>query len=502
MNKIEKKVKELRDILDKLSNFNYTTSLIHWDLETGAPKEGIQKAATVLGFYSELTYNLLTDEKLIENIDFLGKNLEKLTEIDRKLVIETKKDIDRIKRIPVSEYKEYNELLSKSQAIWGESRAENDYNKFKPYLQKIVDYNKKYAEYKGYSDNPYNALIDDFEPGMTVKQLDIFFEGLRKELVPFIEKINKSRVNISNELLKKSYSVEKQKELSIFISKYLGFDFDRGILKESLHPFTMGLNKYDVRITTHYHENFLQAALFGTIHEAGHAIYEQNIGDDIWKTVLGTGNSMGIHESQSRFYENLITRTKEFWKPIYSKLVDYFPENLKDISLEEFYNAINRVENSLIRIEADELTYSLHIMIRYEIEKGLINGEISLDDLPSVWNKKMEDYLGIVPETDSEGVLQDVHWAAGLFGYFPSYALGSANASQIMNSLEKVLDVKKTLENQELDKIKGFLEEKIHKYGRLKDPNEIMLIATGEEPNSKYYIDYLIKKYSKIYNIE
>jgi carboxypeptidase Taq len=501
MKLINENLNYLKTRLTSLMNYNHSESILHWDLETGAPKESIRRASKVLGFYSEIKYNILTENKFIETVDFLEKNLNQLEEIDRKIVVETKKDIERIKKIPVDEYREYQELIAKAQVVWGEARSENNFKKFQPYLEKIVEYSRKYAEYKGYKEHPYDALIDDYEPNMTVKKLNVFFQTLRKDLVPFIEKIKLNKDKVSDKLLKLKYNTEKQKEFSKFIAEYLGFDFNRGILKESLHPFSMGLNKYDVRMTTRYHEEFLQTSIFGTIHETGHSIYEQSIGENIWDTALGGGNSMGIHESQSRLYENLVARTKEFWEPIYEKLVDTFPENLTNISLDEFYLAINKAEPSMIRVEADELTYSLHIMLRYEIEKELIEGSIEVKDLPRIWTERTKEYLGLDVKNDAEGVLQDVHWSAGLFGYFPSYALGSANASQIMNKMGKTVDIKATLKNGELFKIKDYLNENIHQYGKLKDPSELMMISTGEEPNSKYYTNYLIEKYSEIYDI-
>ncbi len=499
--KYQKTLDHVINELEKISNYNYASSIIYWDLETEAPKEGIEKASQVLGFYSGESYRILTDLEFNKNIDLLLENIDLLDPINKKIIIETKKDIENIKKIPLNEYKEYNELLSKAQSIWAEAREKNNFSLFLPYLKKIITYKQKYVNYKGYNEHPYDALLDDYEPGITVKQLDIFFDNLKNRLVPLILKINKKKNFISNDILKLDYPIEKQKEFSIFIAKYLGFDFKRGLLRESTHPFSMSLNKYDVRMTTRYFLNDLQSSLFGTIHESGHSIYEQNIGEDICNTRLGGGNSMGIHESQSRLYENLIARSMEFWIPIYPKLQETFPENLKDIPLDLFYKAINKSQSDLIRVEADELTYSLHIILRYEIEKELIEGKIIPEDLPKIWNERMEKYLGTVPDSDSNGVLQDVHWAAGLFGYFPSYALGSANASQIMNSMKNKLNVDDILKEGKLEKIKEYLKENIHKFGKLKDPNEIMEIATKEIPNSKYYVDYLIEKYSKLYEI-
>jgi len=495
-------LKYVLERLDQITNYNYATSIIHWDLETGAPKEALRKASTVLGFYSGEIYKILTDTEFNNHINLLLNNLDSLDEINRKIILETKKNIDNIKKIPLDEYKEYSELISKAQPLWADSREKNDFLMFLPTLEKIITYQKKYAEYKGYKEHPYDALLDDYEEGITVKELDVFFDNLKEKLVPLILKINEKKDFISNDLLKTNFSPKKQEEFSNFIAEYLGFDFDRGLLKESTHPFSMGLNKYDVRMTTRYEEDFLQPSLFGTIHETGHSLYEQNIGENIWKTSIGGGSSMGIHESQSRLYENLVGRSYEFWIPLYSKLQEAFPENLKDYSLDDFYKAINKSEPDLIRVEADELTYSLHIMLRYEIEKELIEGKIEVKDLPKIWNERMVKYLGITPPTDALGVLQDVHWSAGLFGYFPSYALGSANASQIMNTMEKQLDVPKLLKEGKLEEIRKFLTENIHKYGQLKTPKELMEIATGEAPNSKYYVDYLLTKYSKLYEIK
>ena len=280
----------------------------------------------------------------------------------------------------------------------------------------------------------------------------------------------------------------------------MGFDFDRGVGAESEHPFTMNITKNDVRLTTKYIEDNPMSAVFSTIHETGHGIYEQQIGDNLQGTILGSGGSMGIHESQSRFYENIIGRDLHFWKGLYEKTKEEFTF-LKDISLEDFYREINLVEPSLIRVDADELTYSLHIMVRYEIEKGIIDGSIDVEDLPKVWKEKMEEYLGVVPSTDSEGVMQDVHWSAGLVGYFPSYALGSAYSAQIYNTMKKELNVDEILEGGEMYKIREWLGEKIHKYGKLKETPEIIKEVTGEDLNPKYYIEYLRDKYSKIYNI-
>ena len=285
-----------------------------------------------------------------------------------------------------------------------------------------------------------------------------------------------------------------------YLAAYVGFDFEKGLVETSEHPFTLNLNKNDVRLTTNNKRNIPFSTVFSIIHEAGHGIYEQQTGDELIDTLLGAGGTMGLHESQSRFMENIIGRNRAFWKPLYKKAMEFYPF-LKDITFEEFSKQINKIEPGLIRVEADELTYSLHIMIRYEIEKMIFAGEVSIDDLPKIWNQKMIEYLGIEPKNNSEGLMQDVHWYCGLIGYFPSYAIGNAYASQIYNTMKKDFDVEKALENQELNKITDWLGKKIHKYGKLKDTPEIIKEVTGEELNPKYYIDYLKEKYSKIYEI-
>mgnify|MGYP003891059307 FL=1 len=288
-------------------------------------------------------------------------------------------------------------------------------------------------------------------------------------------------------------------KFSEYLLDVFNFDRKKGLLKESVHPFTWNTHPSDVRLTTRYLEDMVFSSIFASIHELGHATYEQQI-DDKWDdTTLNGGASMGIHESQSRFYENIIGRSREFWDVHYPKFKETFPEQLKNVELDEFLLSVNNVEASLIRVEADELTYSLHIMIRYEIERMLFSNEISVDDLPKVWNQKMEEYLGITPETDADGVLQDVHWSAGLIGYFPTYALGTAYSAQFYYSMIKEIDVTKCIQDNNIKAINEWLKEKIHQFGGSKNPKELLLEVTNEEFNPKYYIRYLKEKYTKLY---
>lgn len=474
---------------------------MHWDLETQAPKNSINTTSEVIGFFSEKVYEITNSDELNTSLDYLNKNFTELGDINKRIVYLTTKQKDKLSKIPKDEYVAYNKLLSQAQNVWTEARNDNDFEKFAPYLDKIIQYQKKYVKRIGYNEHPYDVVLDDYEEGMTVAKLEPFFNSLKEKIVPLLEKI-KNAQQVDTSCIDKPYNIGKQKQYSHKIAKQLGFNLDSGVLKESAHPFTLNFNKYDVRMTTRYIENLFTSSLFGTIHETGHAMYEQNIGDNIYDTILGTGVSLGIHESQSRFYENLVGKNKAFWDSNYSELQSLFLENLADTSAEEFYKAINKVSPSLIRVEADELTYSLHILVRFELEKEIFEKDIAIDDLPKLWNDKYQQYLGIIPSDFSNGILQDVHWSAGLFGYFPTYALGSAYASQIFHYMNKEFDVNDTIKHNKLELILNFLTKHIHQFGSLKPADEIIYNMCGEYLNAKFYVEYLDDKFTKIYNLK
>jgi carboxypeptidase Taq len=341
-----------------------------------------------------------------------------------------------------------------------------------------------------------------YEPGMTVEKLDKLFADVREQLVPLVSAIQQSNNVPDTSFLKQSFDVAEQKKFSKFILNELGYDFEAGRLDESVHPFATGLNPGDVRITTRYLPEDVTSALFGTIHECGHALYEQNISKELIGTPLCTGTSMGIHESQSRFWENMIGRSRPFWHRYYPKLQELYPDRLGNVPVEMFYKAINTVQPSLIRIEADELTYNLHIMIRYEIEKALFDGSLGVADLPAYWNAKYKEYLGVEPPNDGEGVLQDVHWSGGAFGYFPSYSLGNMYSAQFRRTIEKELgDLDDLTANGRFAELKDWLVERIYRYGKLQTPHEIVTRVTGEPLNPQYLIEYLSAKYGEIYGL-
>ncbi|MED7820007.1 MULTISPECIES: carboxypeptidase M32 [unclassified Francisella] len=501
MSEIKNQLQILQNKLSQKKKYNHAISLMHWDLETETPKNSIKTTSEVLGFFSEKVYETINNDELDNCLDYLNKNYSQLDEINKRIIYLTTKEKNKLSKIPKQEYVEYNKILSQAQNIWVEARQSNNFEIFEPFLEKILDYQKKYIQRIGYSEHPYDVLLDEYEEGMTVSKLEPFFNSLKEKIVPLLEKI-KSAEQVDTSCIDQEYDIEKQKKYSHKIAKQLGFDFNSGILKESAHPFTLNFNKYDVRMTTRYIKDLFTSSLFSTVHETGHAMYEQNIGDNIYDTILGTGVSLGIHESQSRFYENLVGKNKSFWQANYKDLQNIFPENLDKVDIDSFYNAINKVSPSLIRVEADELTYSLHILVRFEIEKEIFEKDIPIKDLPKLWNDKYQKYLGITPDDYTNGILQDVHWAAGLFGYFPTYALGSAYASQIFHYMNKEFDVNQAIKQNNLDLILKFLNKNIHTFGNLKPANDVIYNMCGEHLNAKHYIDYLDNKFSTIYKLK
>ncbi|MFE8702811.1 carboxypeptidase M32 [Cytobacillus sp. FJAT-54145] len=501
---INKAVEEFNRLDEKITHFSSIAGLISWDQKVIAPKKGRAEFAKATGTLMTEHFKLTVSEEMGRLLDVLSSPEAQVTLDDEmKARVRERKDFyDRSKQIPEDLYREYAILTSQANDVWEEAREKNDFSLYLPYLEKIVDFKKKAVEIYGYEKHPYDALLNEFEPGLTVEKLDPIFAKLRETSVALLKKIQQSSNKPPVEIFEQSFSVEKQKEFNRYILPIIGFDMEAGRLDETVHPFAQTVNTGDVRLTTRYLENNVRSAIFGTIHEAGHGIYEQNVDKKYEGTVLQEGASFGIHESQSRFLENMVGRSESFWKYFYSTLQTHFPEQLKDVNLDDFYRAINAVQPSYIRVEADELTYNLHIMVRYEIEKALIAGEIETKDLPTVWNQKMQDYLGITPDTDTLGVLQDVHWSFGGFGYFPSYSLGNLYSAQILNTIKKELpNFEASIENGDFSEIQSWLREKIHQHGKLYTPNELIVRVTGEELNAKYLVEYLENKYSKVYNL-
>lgn len=487
----------------KLAALGYAMAAISWDSYTEAPKGCFDYRSKQLSVLSELAYKIRTGKEYTEAVNGLFGKKDSLEPVLRHEIIKMKKEVDKLSKVPMDEFVKYTELLGKSEQIYFDAKAKSDYKIFKPYLEQILAFQRKYVKWLETPERKgYDVLLDEYETGFTQADYDEFFGALKEKLVPFVKKIVSSKPDFDTSWLSADYPVDKQREFAKYLEKVMCYDLDRGLMKESEHPFTLGTDTSNVRVTTHYHENMFLSAIFSAIHEMGHATYEQQCDPALDQTMSGGGASMGMHESQSRFYENIVGRSYEFWQRHYPKLVELFPEQLGKVGLEEFYKGVNVAECSLIRTEADELTYSLHIMVRYELEKRLIHGSLGVENLPAEWNKMYKEYLGVDVPSDKEGVLQDMHWSGGSIGYFPTYALGSAYAAQIYHTMCRELDMKKAMGGETLAEINGWLKEKIHRFGASRDPKDILKGATGEDFNPDYYVNYLVEKYGKIYNIK
>ncbi|MCD6323308.1 MAG: carboxypeptidase M32 [Clostridiales bacterium] len=488
---------KLMELLAKQSAFSHAMAILHLDGSTVAPPNSFGGRGRTLSFLSGEVYKSFINKETDELLNFLLENKENLSPIELKIAEDGREEFDKTSKIPMQEFMEYMKLTNDANHVWEKAKLENDFPAFEPYLEKIVTTLKRFANYRDPGKKPYNVFLDDYEKGYTMEDYDQFFNILKERVVPLIHDSISKHKEVRDNFMKLSYSVDKQKELTEKLIDLLKINRDNFAWAESEHPFTMGINKKDVRFTTHFYETNLSSAIYSTIHEGGHATYELNTADELMYTGLDGGASLGLHESQSRFYENNLGRSKEFTSVIYPIIKELYPEQFSDVSAEDLFNAVNKPEASLIRVEADELTYSLHIMVRYEIECMLFNGDIEVSDLPKVWKEKYQEYLGITPPDDSTGVLQDVHWSEGMFGYFPTYALGSAISAQLAAHMEKEFDYRTDVANGDLSRINAWMSEKVHRHGKLLKPKEIINYACGEDFDPNYYCDYLIKKYSK-----
>lgn len=492
---------ELSACLEQAMAYQTALVLLEWDNETLAPKQAGPYTARIQGALSAAYQQVITDEKVRKLIEACERESDCYSEAERAIVREAKEEVEQLACIPPEEYRSFQELVSESARIWAKAKEEQDFDEFAPTLEKIIEYQKKFASYRAKDGQKlYDVMLDNYEKGFNMEKLDEFFRQMKAELVPLLHKVMESEVRVPDDFLTGDYPEEKQRELAEYLAAYVGFDFAKGVLATSAHPFTTNLHNHDVRITTHYKEQ-MDSSLFSVIHEAGHGIYELGVDDELTQTLVGQGASMGMHESQSRFFENIIGRNEAFWVPLYSKLKELFPEQLKGVGRDMFVKAINKVQPGLIRTEADELTYSLHVLVRYELEKQLIEDDLDVRKLPQLWADKYEEYLGVRPQNAAEGVLQDIHWAQGSFGYFPSYALGSAFGAQMYMHMKKEMDFDRLLEEGKLDVIREYLRCHIHRFGKLRTSRQLLKDMTGEDFNPKYYIEYLKEKYGKLYQL-
>ena len=490
----------LREWEQTMAAYGHAEGVLYLDATTVAPKDTWEGRGKTMEILSKITYELSTDPKNGEIISYLENHADELDPQARREVEVARKQFDQTRRVPAEEYIAYSVLLNEAQNVWAEAKNNNDFASFAPCLEKIVEANRKFAGYYNPNMAPYDALLNEYERGMTMEKLDLFFGTLRERLVPVIREIGQ-QPQIDDSFLHKVYPIEDQRKFSDYLMEVLGMDRNHSTIGETEHPFTLNFSSQDVRITTHYTETELAFSMYSVIHEGGHALYELGVNPAYDYNCLAGGVSMGVHESQSRFYENLIGRSLPFIQAIYPRVQGFFPEQLKDVTAEQFYKAVNKAEPSLIRTEADELTYCFHVMIRYEIEKQLIGGTLEVKDVPAVWNALYKEYLGVDVPDDKHGCLQDSHWSGGSFGYFPSYALGSAYGAQMLRNMEQEIDVWGNVAKGDLSPITAWLKEKVHKYGCLLEPGDIVQQACGDfDPT--VYTDYLEDKFRRLYNLK
>lgn len=497
---VSQAVEALRKLEETLGAYDHMMGVVYLDSVTAAPKGTYEGRGRAMGAISKVTYDLIANEENEALLTYLEKHKDALDARTNREAELLRKRYDQIRRIPADEYVEYSILTNDAVTAWEKAKENNDFAAFAPYLEKIVSFNRKFAGYYNPDMKPYDALLNEYEEGMNMETLDRFFGQLRSSIVPLVEKIMEQPA-ADDSFLKKSYPIEKQRILSDYLMEIMGLDREICGIAESEHPFTINFNSKDVRITTHYHENALSSSMYSVIHEGGHALYELGGNPDFDYSFLYGGVSMGVHESQSRFYENIIGRSRAFIELIYPKLQQLFPEQLDGVSAVDFHKAVNKAEPSLIRTEADDLTYALHIMVRYEIEKQLIDGSLAIHDVPAEWKRLYKEYLGVDVPDDTNGCLQDSHWSGGSIGYFPSYALGSAYGPQMLHFMQQDLgDVDTLVRSGQLCKVTEWLREKIHRYSSLYKPGELFEMVCGKF-DAKYYMDYLNAKYSALYEL-
>ena len=480
-------------------------ALIGWDQMTYMPKMGAQDKSEQSALLSKISHEKVVSDEFWNHIQSLNKETiyKDLSEKDKNVVKRLYRDVEKSRKVPSSFVEKMSRTTTLAYQNWEKAREKNDFKLFSPHLERIIDLEKEYCNFFDIPGPRYNTLLDDYEEGMTADILQKEFNYLKKELVEILDKIKNSEIYKDQKEIKVNIDANEQEKLCNIVTEKMLLPKEKTRLDESIHPFTTSMGDNDVRITTSFRRKGPFFSFFSTIHEAGHALYELGMPKDEYKdTVISDSPSLGLHESQSRFWENMIARSKPFWRYFYPVFQDIAKDQLSGIDFEKWYRAINKVRPSLIRVEADELTYCLHVILRFEIELDLMQDKIDVNDLPTIWNEKMDEILGIIPGNDVEGVLQDMHWSGGSFGYFPTYAIGTIYSAQIYNQIKKEnKNIESEIENADFTNILDWLRNNIHIYGRSMTADEIIKKCCGDGLNSKVFIDYLKDKYYKIYQI-
>ncbi|MEA4908793.1 MAG: carboxypeptidase M32 [Anaerolineaceae bacterium] len=498
---MEDKLNRLKERLHEISDLNGAQAVLGWDHQTYMPRGGAEDRGDQLATLAHLAHQrFVSDEmgQLLDAVEPLAAQLDPQSD-DACLVRVARREYKRFTRVPARWVGDFARATTIGQSVWEQARAESNFALFRPQLEEIIRLRQEYASFFAPYDHIYDPLLDEFEPGLKTAEVQEIFGRLRESQVALVQAVLE-KPEVEDAFIRVPYPEKGQWDFGVEVISRLGYDWTRGRLDKSAHPFSTAFGIGDVRITTRFDPDHSMAALFGTMHECGHALYEQGIDPALRRTPLAGGASMAVHESQSRLWENLVGRSRPFWKHYFKRAQEYFPEHLGNVDLEGFYRAINKVERSLIRVEADEATYNLHIMLRLELEIAMLEGSLEVRDLPEAWNARMQSYLGVLPPNDAKGVLQDIHWAGGMVGYFPTYALGNLISVQLWEKIHQDLpNLEEQIEQGEFSPLREWLREHVHRHGAKFQPQELVLQVTGSRIDPEPYIRYLQAKFGEIY---
>ena len=500
---MSEKLEQLKQRLGEVSDISRAVSILSWDQQVNMPVGGNEARSQQIATLSKIFQEKFIADEVGQLVEDLKQELEGADSHsdDAAMIRVAARDYDKAKRVPPEFIQEQALVTSKAFEAWREARSKSDFSIFQPHLERVVELVHKYISYFPPGNHPYDTLLDDYEPGMKTEEVKEIFDSLRPKQVKLIKAIAASK-QVKSDFLFKKYNEKKLIDFGVDVVTRFGYDWNRGRQDKAPHPFETTFSVNDVRITTRYEADNPLATLFSTMHESGHAMYEQGINPAYERTPLAGGTSLAVHESQSRMWENLVGRSLPFWEYFYPAFKRTFSSQLDGVSLKTFYKAINRVQPSFIRVNADEATYNMHIMLRLELEIGMVEGTIAVKDLPEIWNAKMEEYLGITPSNDALGVLQDIHWAYGSIGYFSTYALGNLVSAQLWEKIRKdIRDLDDQICKGNFTELLGWLRTNIHQYGHKYEPQTLVERVTGSKITPEPYVRYLTKKYTEIYGL-
>ncbi|MBN1873357.1 MAG: carboxypeptidase M32 [Anaerolineae bacterium] len=498
------KVEQFKAYMARPLDLHMAAAVLDWDQEVYMPEEGINARAELLATLNTLAHELETADEvryLLEAAEAEVAGMDYESD-DASLIRVARRDYDQQTKIPAELVARESRATSKAFVAWRKAREEKNFTKFQPHLQEIVDINREKAGCLGYKEHPYDALLNLFETGVTTAQVESLFNELKAGLVPLLQEIAARPPVDDTFLVERTYAEDRQWELTLLVLRDMGYNFKRGRQDKAPHPFTTNFSSTDVRVTTRLSPTLPQAGLLGSVHEGGHALYEQGIPEKFNRTSLGGGATLGLHESQSRLWENQVALSRPFWTYYFPIMRAFFPDALHDISFDRFYRAINKVQPSFIRVEADEVTYNMHIFARFELEKDLLTGDLKVADVPEAWNAKYESYLGITPPDDAQGCLQDIHWSHGTIGYFPTYTLGTAISAQLYaGALQDIPDLEAGFTRAEFTPLLDWMRSKVHVHGRKFTAPELLRRELGQNISARPLLDYMRKKYTTLYEL-